>query len=103
MRVPRITLGNVLIAWFIWSIAAALALPPIDSRLPPHPVLKYIFLPMGVLLLAATPVAAFRYFNQAWRRASSLPNRPSYIIWLGLETSVAVGIPLLVYMFMHRG
>lgn len=104
MRVPRITLGKVLIAWFVFSLGAALVLPPLDSRAPLHPTQKFVLFLCAALLLVATPVAAVGYFKEAWQRLGSVPNRTSYMVWLGLETTAAVGVfALIVYLFIHRG
>jgi hypothetical protein len=99
----RLTLGNVLIAWFVFLLGSAFLLPPIGSRAPVHPILRLVLFLSAALLLVATPVTAVKYFKEAWRKVGSVPNRTSYIVWLGLETSAAVGVlGLVVYLFIHR-
>ena len=104
MRVPPITLGKVLIAWLVFLLGAALILPPLDSHAPVSSTQGLVLLLCLGLLLIATPIAAVRYFRQAWQKVDSVPNRTSYVVWLGLETTAAVGVlALIVYILMHRG
>ena len=52
----------------------------------------------GALLLAATPIALFDYFNRQWRRVGSVPNRAAYVLWLSLESIAATAVVgLLAY------
>jgi hypothetical protein len=92
MVLSKLTLGRVAIAWAVFLIGAAVALPPIDSRTPVHPAVTVIVFICCALLLIATPIAVFTYFNQAWRKIGSVPNKSAYAIWLGLESIVAVSI-----------
>jgi hypothetical protein len=48
------------------------------------------------LLFIATPIALVTYFNRAWRKVGSVPNRAAYVIWLGVETVAAVGILAII-------
>ncbi len=56
-----------------------------------------------ILLLIAIPVAAVRYFRDAWQKIGSVPNRASYIIWLSFETIAAVAVAaLFMYAVIGR-
>src|ERR1017187_7983072 len=102
MRLPRLTLIHVALGWAALSVAAALILPPIDSRVPPNRALEVAFLVCAAILLAASLFAAVKYFLAAWLKVRTVPNKTSYVIWIGLETSAAVGAVVAVIYGLIR-
>ena len=103
MLAHRLTLGKVVVGWAVFFIGAALVLPPLDSHAPISPALKLFILVVSALLVVGTPVATFRYFNEQWRRASAVPNRTPYVLWLSLETTAAVVcFGWLAWVFLRR-
>jgi hypothetical protein len=61
-------------------------LPNIDSHTRIQPVVKAIITVLYVLYVIATPIALVNYFNRAWRRVPTVPNKSAYVIWMSLET-----------------
>ena len=89
MVFPRLTLGKVTLAWAVLLWTAALVLPQLGPQAQAHPVVKVVVAVLFVLLLIGTPIALIRYFNGAWRRVDTVPNRVAYVTWLSLETIAA--------------
>jgi hypothetical protein len=80
------------LGWMILLMAAAWLLPPLDSRVKPHPaavVLVVVGCAVGLIL---TCISLYRYFNDSWRRWRSVPNNTEYVVWLSLETLAAIGV-----------
>jgi hypothetical protein len=69
-----------------------MVLPNLDSHTRVNPVVKAIIAVVYTLFLAGTPIALATYFNRAWRRASTVPNRTAYIIWMSLESVAGAGL-----------
>jgi hypothetical protein len=54
-------------------------LPNLDSHTRADPVVKAIIAVVYTLFLIGTPIALVTYFNRAWRRVATVPNRTSYV------------------------
>lgn len=89
---PRVTVRRILFAWAVLLSGAGLILPnaSLHSRLRGFD--GYLFVAMCVTLLVLSPIALFRYFNEAWRRVGEVPNRSAYVAWLGLESVAATAL-----------
>ena len=102
MKVPKLSIGKVAIGWAVLLVGAALALPPIDSHAPVHPVLMGVIVTCCAALIVATPIALTTYFNRSWRRVGTVPNRAAYVTWLTLESIAALGVlAMLMYPFIR--
>ena len=85
----------------ILLIAAAWLLPPLDSRVKPHPaavVLVVVGCAVGLILGC---ISLYRYFNHSWRSWRSVPNKTEYVVWLSLETLTAIGVGWRPFGAMH--
>ena len=72
-------------------------MPELDSHAPVHPAVTAVIGVYYGLLSIFTIVAVAGYFNRAWRRAMTVPNRTAYAIWMGLESmAVAALLGILV-------
>lgn len=69
-----------------------MVLPNLDSRTRAHPVVGAIIAVVYALFLIGTPIALGNYFNQAWRRLGTVPNRTVYAIWMSLESIAGAGL-----------
>ena len=56
------------------------------------PLAKLLLEVVVVLLLVTTPFVVYQYFDSAWWKAASAPNKTAYVIWVGLETVAAVTV-----------
>ena len=84
-------------AAFLW--AAAMVLPQLGPHTQAHPAVKAVVAVLFVLLLIGTPIALVTYFNRAWRRVATVPNRTAYVTWLSLETIAGASVVgLLAYV-----
>ena len=93
------TLSRIAIAWAVFLFCAALILPNLDSHTRSLPVVKAIVAIPYTIFFIVTPIALVTYFNRAWRRVSSVPNRTEYVFWLSLESIAGVGVlGLLTYL-----
>lgn len=92
MTVSRVTVGRITIAWAILLWCSAVVLPNLDSQTRVHPVVKAIVAVVYPLLLIGTPITLVRYFIRAWRRATAVPNRTEYLIWISLESVAGAGL-----------
>lgn len=92
MILSRVTLGKILFGWAVLLWCAAMALPNLDSHTRAHPVVEAIIVVAYILFLIGTPVALANYFNRAWRRIGTVPNRTSYVIWMSLESIAGAGL-----------
>ena len=98
MLLSRLTLGRVVAAWLVFLWLAGLVLPNLDSHAQVHPAVKAIVAAGFATLLVGTPMALATYFNRAWRRVGTVPNRTAYVVWLSLESIAGIGIlGILVY------
>ena len=98
MLLSRLTLGRVVVAWLVFLWCAGLVLPNLDSHSQVHPAVKAIVVAGFVTLLVGTPIALATYFNRAWRRVSTVPNRTAYVVWLSLERIAGICLfGILVY------
>ena len=86
MTLSRVTIGKAALALGIFLWCAALVLPNLDLHTRAHPVVKTIVVVVYTVYLIGTPFALATYFNRAWRRASTVPNRTAYVIWMSLES-----------------
>lgn len=100
MKIKSIRWGLVLSAgWFVILVAAAIILPPIDSRTIAESIVPILALVVVWLLL--TGVALCVYFYRGWKRAPSVPNRVAYTAWLSVETAFALAVVgVLVWVFV---
>ena len=96
MGLSRLTLGRIALAWVVLLWTAALVLPQLGPHAQAHPIVKSVVAVLLTLLFIATPVALIRYFNQAWRRVDTVPNRVAYVTWLSLETIAGAGLIVLL-------
>lgn len=92
MTLSRITLGKIALGWGIFLWCAVIVLPNLDSHTRALPVVKAIVAVVYTLFLIGTPIALATYFNRAWRRASTVPNRTAYVIWMSLESVAGAGL-----------
>jgi hypothetical protein len=92
MILSRVTLGKIAFAWAIFLWCAAMVLPNLESHTRVHPVVKAIITVVYTLFFIGTPIALITYFHRAWRRATTVPNRTAYIIWMSLETVAGAGL-----------
>jgi len=69
-----------------------MVLPNLDLHTRAHPVVKAIIVVVYTVYLIWTPIALARYFNRAWRRASTVPNRSAYVIWMSLESVAGASV-----------
>ena len=92
MTLSRVTLGKIALAWGVFLWCAALVLPNLDLHTRARPVVKAVIVVVYTLYIIGTPIALATYFNQAWRRVSTVPNRTAYIIWMSLETVAGAGL-----------
>jgi hypothetical protein len=79
------------LAWAVFLCGVALLIPQFDFHVH-HSAVKAIVATVYTLFLIATPVALTSYFNQAWRKVGTLPNRTAYVIWLTLESIAAISL-----------
>ena len=97
MRLPeQLNVRNVVLAWAVLLFGAALFLPNLDLHTRSYPVVKVLLAVYWLLLLIGTPLAFFSYFNRAWRQTDAVPNRGSYMVWLGLESIAALAVIVLL-------
>lgn len=100
MKIKSIRWGLVLsTGWFVILVAAAIILPPVDSR----PILGSIvpILPLVVTWLLLTDIALCVYFYRGWKRVPLVPNRAAYTAWLSVETAcVLAAVGGLVWLFV---
>lgn len=92
MTLSRVTLGKIALGWGIFLWCAAMILPNLDSHTRAHPVVKSIIAVVYALFLIGTPIALATYFNRAWRRAATVPNKTAYLIWMSLESIAGAGL-----------
>ncbi len=92
MTLTRVTVGKIALAWAVFLWCAAMVLPNLGSHVSAHLVVKVIVGFVYTLFLIGTPVALANYFNRAWRRVSIVPNRTTYVLWLGLESIAGAGL-----------
>jgi hypothetical protein len=98
MLLSRLTLGRVVVAWLVFLWCAGLVLPSLDSHAQVNPAVKAIVAAGFATLLVGTPIALATYFNRAWRRVGTAPNRTAYVVWLSLESMAGIGaLGILVY------
>jgi hypothetical protein len=90
--VVGLTLGRIAFAWAIFLWGAALVLPQLDSHTRTHPAVKAIVAVVYALFLIGTSIALATYFNRAWRRVGTVPNRTAYVVWLSLESIAGMGV-----------
>jgi len=102
-RLPRITLVRVALSWIVFLVIGALALPPIDSTGAPNAALNHGFAVCGAFLLLLTIYAVVAYFMTAWRKIGMVPNRSSYVVWVGFETGLALSaVAAVLYVVVRR-
>jgi len=102
-RLPRINLASVAVLWAVFLVAAALLLPPLDSSGTPNASLAHVVAVCAGCLVLVAIYAVLVYLITAWRKAATAPNRASYVVWIGLETGLAVaGVAAMVYIAVHR-
>lgn len=92
MSLSRVTLGKIALAWAIFLWCAGMLLPNLDSHTRAHPVVKAIIAVVYTLFLIGTPIGLATYFNRAWRRVATVPNRTAYVIWINLESIAGAGL-----------
>jgi hypothetical protein len=92
LAVSRVTLGRIALAWGIFLWCVAMVLPNLDLHTRAHPVVKAIIVVVYTLYPIRTPIALATYFYGAWRRASTVPNRTAYVIWMSLESLAGAGL-----------
>ena len=92
MTLSRVTVGKVAFAWAIFLWCAAIVLPNLDSHARALPIVKAIVAIVYAQFLIGTPIALAVYFDRAWRRVTTAPNRTAYVIWLSLETIAGIGL-----------
>jgi hypothetical protein len=92
MTLSRVTLGKIAFGWAVFLWCAAMVLPNLDSHTRAHPVVKAIIAVVYTLFLIGTPIALITYLNRAWRRATTVPNRTVYLIWMSLESIAGAGL-----------
>jgi hypothetical protein len=98
----KLSMGKVAIGWAVLLMGAALALPPMDSHAPVHPVLTGVIVTCCVAMICATLIAVTTYFNRSWRRVGTVPNRAAYVTWLALESIAALSVlMMLMYPFIR--
>jgi Mg2+/citrate symporter len=85
-------LGKIASASVIFLWCAGMVLPNLDSHTRAHPVVKAIIAIVYSMFLIGTPIALATYFNRAWRRVATVPNRTSYVIWMSVESIAAGGL-----------
>jgi general secretion pathway protein G len=100
MRIRSIRWGLVLCCgWFLILVAAAIILPPIDSRRVSGNAVPILALTAVWLLLTVVTLSA--YFYRAWKRVSEVSNKTTYIAWLTFETGcVLASVCGLVWLFV---
>ena len=86
MTLSRVTLGKIAFGWAIFLWCAGMVLPNLDSHTRAHPAVKVIIAVVYTLFLIGTPIALATYFNRAWRRVATVPNRTAFVIWMSLES-----------------
>ena len=102
-RLPRITLVSVAVSWAVFLVIGALVLPPLDSAGTPNAALAHVFAVCGALSLFVTIYAVIVYLTTAWRKIATVPNRSSYVVWIGFETGLAVAaVAAVVYTVVRR-
>ena len=95
-------LALVFCGWLILFWVAAWVLPPVDSRLPPQPLVFWSILAVAATLALATAVLTPIHFYQSWRRLSTVSNKAAYGVWLSFETLVVVTLAVwLVSLLLH--
>ena len=92
MRLSRITISRIALAWVVLLFCAALIFPNLDSHTRSLPVVKTIVAIPYTIFFIVTPIALVTYFDRAWRRVSSVPNRTEYVVWLSLESIAGAGV-----------
>jgi hypothetical protein len=88
-RERKMTKGRLLAAgWLILFMLGAIVLPPTDSHQSPRLLLAISFVVAFSVLSASTLIAMLSYLIRSWRRVGLVPNRVSYSVWLGFETTL---------------
>ena len=101
-RLPHISVAGVAVLWAVFLVAAALLLPPLDSSGIPNASLAHVFAVCAGCLVLVAIYAVLVYLITAWRKATTAPNRASYVVWIGFETGLAVaGVAAMVYIAVH--
>jgi hypothetical protein len=96
-------LGLVLLAWAVFFVLAAWALPPLDSHLQPTPLMYRGVLTLTILLALATVIVIPAYVYRSWLRLPTVPNRAAYALWVGLESLLLLALPVgLVFWLLTR-
>jgi hypothetical protein len=104
MTLSRVTIGKIAFAWAVFLSCAGMVLPNLDSHTRVHPVVKAIIAIVYTVFLIGTPIALAAYFNRAWRRVATAPNRTAYVIWMSLESIAGAGLlGILVYATVSWG
>ena len=80
------------LGWMILLIGAASLLPPLDSRVRPHPAAIVLVVAGCAVGLILGCISLYRYFDKSWRQWRGVPNRTEYVVWLSLETLAAIGV-----------
>jgi hypothetical protein len=85
--------GHIIwLGWMILLIGAAWLLPPLDSRVKPHPAAIVLVVAGCAVFLILGCISLYRYFDDSWRKWRDVPNKPEYVVWLSLETLAAIGV-----------
>lgn len=102
-RLPRITLVSVVVLWAVFLIIGGLALPPLDSSGTPDAAIAHVFAVCAACLLLLTAYAVVVYLMTAWRKIATVPDRSSYVVWVGFETGLAMAaVAAMIYLVVHR-
>jgi hypothetical protein len=102
-RMPRITLARIAVCWAAFLVVGALALSPHNSLGKPDAALAHVFAVCGALLLLTTAYAVLVYLMTAWRTMPAASNMPSYVVWVGFETFLAIVAVAAVVYAVVRG
>src|SRR5581483_10124465 len=92
MKLARITVGRIAFGWAIFLWSAAMVLPNLDSHTRVHSVVKAIIAIVYTVFLIGTPIALATYFNRAWLRIATVPNKTAYVVWMSLESIAGAGL-----------
>ena len=93
----------LLLVWAVFLLLAACVLPPLDSRLPPSPLVGWSMVALTVLLALLSAIIVPAYLYLSWLKLPTVPNKTAYGLWMGFETLLLLGVPIWLAFSLLTG